>query len=181
MKARENVASIVTRRNFLAGTALGALGIAGAVLAPKVAVASQVSSSNEDCALAQKLWDRAVAEATAAGESIHENIASDPSKITPYAYVTGSAEKWITVALVPTHVAAIAVYETTSTSKIETVYNAWIEVTIGSTSNNTYSWTRLDAGRTLAVNYTCTISNAMGNEVWTFYAEFGASGSGWMS
>lgn len=170
----------ITRRNFLAKA--GVVGLAGiaAVASPQMALADTAGTREAHNLTAEKLWEKAVAEAMAAGEEIHEGIMPSASQVVPYAYVNGSASKWINVGGVKTLVGAIAVYE--ANTRIEAVYDAWITVSYGSVNNLIYNWTKIDSGRTLAVNYTCTIANPLGlNDVWTFYAEFGVSGSGWMS
>lgn len=171
----------MTRRGFLAKAGLAGVAGAAAICMPDVAFASQGQQTAEERnATALKLWEKAVGEAELAGEEVHEGILPSGNFVVPYAYTNGSATKWINVGGLPTLVGAVAVYE--ANSRIEAVYDAWITVSYGSVSNLTYKWTRIDAGRTLAVNYTCTLTNPIGlNEGWTFYAEFGTSGSGWIA
>ena len=180
---------ILTRRELLMTTAL----IAGATAVPLPALAETVSPAASDGALeAMRCWEEAVNEATAAGEPIivveDSDIERGRNVETRYSVsstrrVNGQAlNSFTTVAGQPEVVRAIAVYWVSDSGLITTLEDTWLQGTASSVAHCTYSYTKLDGGQTLAVNYTATLTNYVDfNQAFYFYAEFYEDGSGWMN
>ena len=189
-QSERSTVQAMTRRELLSRAALGVLALAGvAGMAPaggahaSELVAGEILETGSE---ADALWARAVAEAQAAGEPVVEGLTGNPEAAQPAAsvvYTTGQASLIVYVNGFSDRVGAVAVYDVSTI--ISTVYNAYIYSMYGihSVSNTTYSYTRIDGGRTLAVHYSCLLTNKTTGiaQVSTYYAEFYLDGSGWMS
>ena len=185
IETRKSVGSIdLTRRGAIALAAAGVL----TITCPDNGYAATVqnttlnSSWNSD-KTAQELWDAAVLEATADGEPIIETKACRQTEIAPYSSVSARATANISVMGQPDVVSAIAVYDTSTdefgNKIVTTLHDTWLTLTAGSVINSTYSYTRIDRGRTLAINYTASFKSYLGfTQSYTLYAEFYYNGKG---
>lgn len=127
---------------------------------------------------ALELWDCAKCQALREGSEIFENE-EPPCETAPLAtsMVTGKAETSITVEGQPEILQAVAVYDVTTENRINNCRDAWLSCTASQVGHTYYSHTFLDSNRTLAINYSATITNFFGfSQVLTVYAEFGVSG-----
>lgn len=166
--------SNMTRRGFLAALAAG---VATCALTPAEAFASvegvAVSSKSAD-----ELWQEALLKAAEEGSPVFENIQSkNGSGILARSSVSGINKKNVTVGAVSDVLSAVAAYEVTSANRIGTVQDAWVHGTQSTATNCTYSYTKIDGTRTLAVRFTVTLRNIFGiSQSFKVYSEYGTSG-----
>lgn len=168
---------LISRRSLVAGAALG---IASIVM-PKSAYGSTTDSETMG-QKAHNLWLDAVRKAKEQGVAVSDRMTHTAPTATPRTYTTGRADMAILNWVQPDRATAIAVYDALSNGNIGEVYDAWVVCMASTVENLTYQDTKLDQGRTLCVNYTCSLRNTITlGEAFEFYAEFYNDGSGWMS
>ncbi|MCI2051246.1 MAG: hypothetical protein LKJ82_05240 [Atopobiaceae bacterium] len=178
---RINVAGILMASLFLLLTAAPVPAIA----APAVGSLQRV----EEGKTAHELWIQAMEEAERQGEpviSIPESYFSLDT-ISPLrrgrSYVSAKASCFLPVAAQPEVVYEIATFSTSGSDIeiIDQVYGCYITGFSGEITNSVVHYTKLDGGRTLAVNMTFTIKNYVKfSSTYETYAEFSPSGGGWM-
>lgn len=127
----------------------------------------------------EELWELAVSQAEAQNGKVFLNEAPQafPRSITSTREVSGRADTTITVAGQPEVVQAIAVYSVSDEDRIIGLNDAWLSCTASQVGHTYVSHAFLDSNRTLAINYTATITNYIDfSQVLTVYAEFGILG-----
>lgn len=185
IKTKRSAGSIdLTRRGAIALAAAGILAITCPDNVYAVTVQNSAPNSSWNSGkTAQELWDAAVLEATAADEPVIEGKTCRQTEIIPYSSVSARATANISVMGQPDVVSAIAVYDTSTDALgnkiVTTLHDTWLTLTAGSVINSTYSYTRIDGGRTLAINYTASFKSYLGfTQSYTLYAEFYYNGKG---
>ncbi|QKF07465.1 twin-arginine translocation signal domain-containing protein [Berryella wangjianweii] len=167
----------ISRRDFIVASGVGVSGLLfGLMESPMPAVANEIS----DGPSAEELWRRAVERAELQGAEVHYGIPCSDYSTMFRSRVSASAQANTTVNAVPDLVTAVAVYDA-SGGRIQSLNSTWIHGVHSTTTNSDYSYTLLDSKRTLSIRYTFTLKNYAGfNQSYTGYAEFYASGSGWL-
>lgn len=167
--------SNMTRRGFLAALAAG---VATCALTPAEAFAS-VEGVTASSKSADELWQEAVLKAAEEGSPVFENIQSKSgSGVLARSIVSDGNDKNVTVGGVPDVLHAIAEYEVTSANRIGAVKKAWVHGTQSTATNCSYSYTKIDGNRTLAVRFTVTLRNIFGiSQSFRVYSEYGVTGA----
>lgn len=163
----------LSRRSFIACSA-SILGLAALPATALADLGGDVASGNADY-----LWQKAVREATAAGEPII--TLEDSSRIIPASYKSVAAETNLGSAF--ERLGAVAAYEVTN-NQIAAVYDTWLYTVYGiyDVSHSTKKYTLIDQRRTMAVNYTATLKSFTSQTlVISCYAEFYYDGTGWLT
>lgn len=178
----------MSRKAFLQA---GALAIISVPFLPTLAEAATLPSDEElryasfiSGATAEELWELAVSQAEAQNSEIFLNEIPEetPRPTASSKEVSGKASTTITVAGQLETIQAVAVYTVSSENRITGLSDAWLSCTASQVGHTYFSYTFLDSNRTLAVQYTATITNyADFSQVLSVYAEFGTSGGRYAS
>lgn len=171
----KNVASALSRRDFLVAAGLG---VASFAAFPQVAFADALPVRGKS---ADELWAEAVARAEANGDTVVYGLRPHAHPIPAGVKKTGRVSCADGVVGVPEQITAVAVYDVNDSNRIWKFYDAWVHGTQSTVSNLYFDYTIADGGRSLIVNYTATFRNYFGfSETLRIYASFGPSGGSYI-
>ena len=167
----------LSRKAFLASgiAAISGMAFAKPVAADVVAVSAEEGTAAE----AELLWQEAVRRAEEEGEYVSDFIPAG-SHIAPASTLVKATSMNTVIKAVPTVVTASASLDVNGIY-IGSVLSAWITASAATVTDMGYRYTKVDAGRTVCIDYWCSITPATKlPATCQFYAEFHSTGSGWM-